>query len=385
MISVLLRYEMIKNDDVFMNIEGIGDLYFFDVLLYYEYPRIFVCEDTYDSKYIFYEMASNDENKDVWLVSKIRKPEYYDIIDRKVPIQSVYKNRESLNIFSVTKVYGETDQIIRSYDNVISLKNSLPKNKVFADSKVINDMSNETLKKAKEISRPIFDIRFFAGSDRHYLSTSIFTEISDSIKSFLNMFSSKNERLDFSAQTLEGSCILRLVFSNQINLFGDNASIDVLELLNTVLTSDNLSDSIAEIKDQNRFIESYSKFLKAIKTTNSDVEFSSAFPNSKKATRFSLINSSIANKYNEIKNTSKKKQKKINIIGNLIALDTKNKKFKLETENEIVSGSVDDSVLLKSKFEIPNLYGASIIESSSFNNKNVCEKKEYKLIGLVKK
>ena len=217
------------------------------------------------------------------------------------------------------------------------------------------------------------------------LSTSIFTEISDSIKSFLNMFSSKNERLDFSAQTLEGSCILRLVFSNQINLFGDNASIDVLELLNTVLTSDNLSDSIAEIKDQNRFIESYSKFLKAIKTTNSDVEFSSAFPNSKKATRFSLINSSIANKYNEIKNTSKKKQKKINIIGNLIALDTKNKKFKLETENEIVSGSVDDSVLLKSKFEIPNLYGASIIESSSFNNKNVCEKKEYKLIGLVKK
>lgn len=127
-------------DDVFISIEDIGELYLSAVLVYFEYPRVFVCIDTYDNKYIFYEMASDDENKDIWLVSQVKESEYYDIINGRSSIQSVYEEGESSNIFSVTKIYGEEDQIIISYDNVESLRISLPKNDVFADSKVLNEI-----------------------------------------------------------------------------------------------------------------------------------------------------------------------------------------------------------------------------------------------------
>lgn len=140
-------------DDVFISAEGIGDLYLSAVLVYFEYPRVFVCIDVYDSKCIFYEMASDDENKDVWLVSKIKESEYYDITNGRSSIQSVYEKGESSNIFSVTKIYGEKDQIILSYDNVESLRTSLPKNDVLADFKVNTSNLNKTAEKARTTSK----------------------------------------------------------------------------------------------------------------------------------------------------------------------------------------------------------------------------------------
>lgn len=67
---------------VFMNIKHIGNLYIFDVLLHYIYPRIFVCEDEFGSKYLFYEITE-DTSFDKWLITKIRKNDYFDIIDGK--------------------------------------------------------------------------------------------------------------------------------------------------------------------------------------------------------------------------------------------------------------------------------------------------------------
>ena len=43
-----------SNKDIFMHVSQLGDLYIFDVLLSYIYPRVFVCQDIYDCKYLFY-------------------------------------------------------------------------------------------------------------------------------------------------------------------------------------------------------------------------------------------------------------------------------------------------------------------------------------------
>lgn len=61
-----------RGKEVFMHIDQLGDLYIYDVLLSYVYPRVFVCLDQYDSRYLFYEMDSEDES-DVWLVGKVTK------------------------------------------------------------------------------------------------------------------------------------------------------------------------------------------------------------------------------------------------------------------------------------------------------------------------
>ena len=121
-----------KNKEVFMHVQELGDLYLCDVLVSYIYPRVFVCEDKYSCKYIFYEVSSKD-NKDVWLVAKISKDEYYSLIDCQKAIQDVYKNKIGFDLFSITKIYGENeDSIELSLDTSEWIK-KLPDMSVFAE------------------------------------------------------------------------------------------------------------------------------------------------------------------------------------------------------------------------------------------------------------
>lgn len=100
-----------SHEEVFMHVEQLGDLYMYDILLSYIYPRVFVCEDVYDSKYLFYEVSSKND-KDTWVVAKVSKKEYYALVDRKKAIQKAYEKKTGFSLFSITKTYGETEDIV---------------------------------------------------------------------------------------------------------------------------------------------------------------------------------------------------------------------------------------------------------------------------------
>ena len=40
-----------SDNEIFMQVKELGDLYLYDVLLEYIYPRVFICEDIFNSKY----------------------------------------------------------------------------------------------------------------------------------------------------------------------------------------------------------------------------------------------------------------------------------------------------------------------------------------------
>ena len=126
-----------KNKDVFMHVKELGDLFLYDVLLSHVYPRVFVCEDEYDSKYLFYEVDGNDD-KDVWVVAKITKKEYYSLVDRKKTIQKVYDKKDVFSLFSITKSYGEDKDIIELKNDGKEWLLSLPKNPVYAEKEVFD-------------------------------------------------------------------------------------------------------------------------------------------------------------------------------------------------------------------------------------------------------
>lgn len=118
-------------EEVFMQGKELGDLYLYDVLLSYIYPRVFICEDSSKDKYIFYEMSSKD-NRDVWLVSKISEEDCCSLADGKKAIQTAYENRT--DIFSVTKTYGQTKDTIEISSDVSEWVKKLPEKPVYADS-----------------------------------------------------------------------------------------------------------------------------------------------------------------------------------------------------------------------------------------------------------
>ena len=118
-------------EEVFMHGQELGDLYLYDVLLSYIYPRVFICEDSVKDKYIFYEVSSKD-NRDVWLVSKISDEDCYSLTEGKKAIQTAYENRT--DIFSVTKTYGQTKDTIEISSDVSEWVKKLPEKPVYADS-----------------------------------------------------------------------------------------------------------------------------------------------------------------------------------------------------------------------------------------------------------
>lgn len=123
-----------SDKEIFMYVKELGNLYLYDVLLEFIYPRVFVCEDSFNSKFLFYEMSSNHD-KDVWLVSRISKLEYYDLIDRKKSIQKIYDGKAGFNLFSITKNYKTDGDEIELSLNAKEWIKMLPSEPVFSEKK----------------------------------------------------------------------------------------------------------------------------------------------------------------------------------------------------------------------------------------------------------
>ena len=112
----------------YLTTKEFGNLYIIKILLSYGYPRVFVCRNDLYTRYLFYEMISS-ETTDTWLVTKLNKNDYKDILNKLKSIQSVYKN--SNDLYSVSLTYNDYDDIVEVTRDVDNLLNLLPKEDVF--------------------------------------------------------------------------------------------------------------------------------------------------------------------------------------------------------------------------------------------------------------
>ena len=347
-----------SNKDIFMHVPQLGDLYIYDVLFAFIYPRAFVCQSEYDCKYLFYEMDSEDD-KDIWLVSKITKKEYYSLVDRKKPIQKAYENKNNFELFSILKDYSNDNRIELVQDGKEWLSH-LPQIPVFAEKEVNDDIANETLAVARETGNTTFDIRLFPGTDRHSVPQNILSDLCSAFTSLTSSVFGTKRSEALRVATASGSCVVRFSFPDQINLFNESNAINEMAVLNNVLSSESIYEGLNVVKDQKRFIRSYADFLNAIRKTYSDVQFSTASPNSNEVRKIKLTSDTIKNRFNDVKGIYSIEKEEIDISGKLIALDIITKRFKLQTGENIMSGNVELNDLNNGKFEIPMNYNAKI-------------------------
>ena len=80
-------------EDEFLKVEPFGTLYIKDILLYYIYPRCFVCRNEENEEYMFYEVAGSDIT-DVWAVCNISESDLESIKSKKSSIQEIYRKHE---------------------------------------------------------------------------------------------------------------------------------------------------------------------------------------------------------------------------------------------------------------------------------------------------
>ena len=372
-----------SDKEIFMQVKELGDLYVYDVLLEYIYPRVFVCEDIFDSKYLFYEVSSKD-NRDIWIVAKVTKKEYYSLVDRKKSIQKAYEKKSGYNLFTITKSYGEEEDIIELSLDVKEWEKKLPKEPVFAEKEIIDDVAEETLEVARETGATTFDIRLFPGTDRHFVPQNILSDLCAAMTSLTSSVFGQKRGEALRVATAPGSCIVRFSFPDQINLFSETDAVNAMSVINSVLSSEVISEGLEKVKEKTKFIKSYSKILDAIRKTNSDVQFTTASPNSTEVQKIELSSSVVKNRYDDVKDICKVEKETVEIKGTLIALDIKAKKFKLQLEDgSIKSGVLTNEFLDNGSFEIPKEYIATIDIEKLINHDKYSYKEKYCLKKLT--
>jgi len=175
-----------KNSQEFLKLDTIGALYIYDVLLHYIYPRIFVCEDEYNSKYLFYEITE-DTLLDKWIVSKIKNKEYYDIIDKVEPVQKFINSKKS---FVIQKDYKNNDEV--SVQSITDKDlNLLPKENYFIDKIIDKDFETDILDVARSNSISVFDMRFYKNTNKFSLPCNIMKNLCENFQSVFNSLFTK--------------------------------------------------------------------------------------------------------------------------------------------------------------------------------------------------
>ena len=364
-----------NDNEVFMHVDEFGDLYLYDVLLSYIYPRVFVCEDYYNCLLLFYEISS-EQNVDTWIVTKLNRKEYYSLVDGKVAIQKAFHPQKGkYSLFLLTKKYGlEKDEISLSY-NIGGCLKKLPKELVYSEKKTINNDVLRTLEVARETNATTFDIKLFSGTDRHFVPQNIMAELCASMTSLTNSVFGKKRDNALRVATAPGSCIVRFSFPDQINLFNELDADDELHVINNVLSSESISDGLNCVSNKPKFLRSYSKIMDAIRKTHSDVLFSTASPNSTEVQIIEMTSFEVTRRFNEVKNINKIDSDFKKFNGKLIAFDIITKRFKIQLDDGSVKiGSVSNDVINKGPYELPKCYSATIRIDKYISKDNISEK-----------
>lgn len=366
------------SENIFIETELFGNLFIYDVLMSYIYPRIFICQDDYECKYLFYDI-SEDEQKDEWIVVKIKKDEYYSIIDGLKSVQSYLFNNKQ---FYVCKKYLDESDSIECRPATKTEIDYISKTEYFVKDRPIEDIRNETLCAARDSNSNVFDLRFFAGSSRHSIPCNIMADLCNSMSSMFNHISGKKTIVP-TVSTAFGSCVVRFTFQDQINLFEEYESTEKIKIMNEIISNDNFLESVEKVEKKKEFISAYTKFMQAVKKTETNVEFMSAFPNSSKVKKISLNVSEIQRHYDDIKTIFKTHENKFEQFGKVIAWDTKSKKFKIEVENRIISGNISQEYDVSRQITINENYNFIMKKYTKMDQSNYTKSETYEVINVI--
>lgn len=118
-------------------LDGLGNLYIKEILLYYIYPRAFVCENDKGTLYLMYELAdiNNTDDTDIWLTVIITPDEYYKLVNCDVSIQGIY-NLYPNDTFLIKKDYTTNiSEVLHLHDMVEAPEywKQLPTKPIFAE------------------------------------------------------------------------------------------------------------------------------------------------------------------------------------------------------------------------------------------------------------
>lgn len=370
-------------NEYFLTLRDIGDLTLFDVLINYDYPRVFVCEDVFNTKYLFSECES-EENYDRWIVQKVSLSRYIQIKTNKISLQKSFINSEEKKYYKVTKNYvnDEVD---------FEILNELPANSITNYESYLGESLDSVedihniIEKSRKLNSSIVDISLYPNQDIDDIELPIFSGLCDAFKTMFNDFYGKKRAEQLRISTVKGSFVIRFNMNDKINLFNEGSSNYAIDKINDLLNSDTVDDLFEIFQHNPKALKSYTNFVHVLKKSNTSVQIATASPNKTIPNVKNLSVYETKKKYDLLKKIYDEQTRNIIVTGTLTALNIKKKMFTFtDSDGNEYSGQIEKEYIQNKKFVIPGEYQAKIKEKTIVDKRLVTKKSTYMLMSLKK-
>lgn len=315
---------------LFLCVPTIGNLYIRHVLIQYDHPLVFVCEDDFDSIYIFNEITDCEDFEE-WISLKITRKKYFDLVESRITFQQAFEKTLNVPYLIVKHEYASetvTCNLVYEPD-----PDYLPMGDIYMS--MISD--EQELVHENDTDSEILEIETYPNQSIGGINVKIHNKLCDSIVGILDgMY--KNDVYAELLQPKAASYAIRLKV-NSINKSKTSATEAIEKISSTVNPSGKVDYGWCE--DEIKVKQQSMEFLNAVSQTKKDVILVYDDKSRKKVfDRLPVRECSIRAK--EIKEVIRQdkiklhvpKERSFNVEGALITYDLKNKKFVFQYEEE---------------------------------------------------
>ena len=370
-----------------INTDKLGKLLMKAVILFYDYPRCFICES--NSKFYALLEMSLDEDEFGWNTCEVTLDDINEVNLGQKNIQSLFLNKKSFTIiFSKNSLIGQVSEV-QSFEGDNAIEGDLILED-FCDMDEVFDYHN-LQKNASLANSP--SISFILENSNH-CKTGDFLSIINYIRAFSSGLKKPLNLKDSFLSVQKGSTVITFEFKDDNTLLNGDDDFKFAEINNfaNFLLADNPEEMFAEVENK-KCIEKFDKFLE--KTSQQDLlkpKLVVAMPNKQNVKSFGVGKDDKAPKKDLVKKTLDLFKIKTHIeeetitrhgILNGFLIGEKNKFIFKTNNNEIIKGSIDFSMINNDReFSINGSIYKATFKITKFFNEAVEEKRIYKLIEL---
>lgn len=370
---------------LFLSINELGDLYIKQVIVQYDYPLLFICEDQFDSLYIVNEVSDSEEYEE-WIAAKITRKKYIDILESRISLREAFITDCNIPYLLIKHYYLSGTVICESISD--------PQDDFFPDDDLYMSTfcgDKRLIEKDSSTDSSILEIEAYPGMSVDGISIGIHNNICSAINGIADgLFGNCIEVKLLVPKTASFSIQFKITSKNKTKIESQKAIEGIAKAINSLDSANAMEDSykLKVLEQSEKFLSSMAETKKGfvlIYDGETQKKVYQSFSYSETLKQIKVLKDSISiiqeKEKNYVLNTFK-------VDGKLVAFDIIKGTFSMRYIETIYNKKTHDekkiSRIISGKLN-PGFNEGKFVgyESSYEATIEEFEKKEYRLLSLI--
>lgn len=372
----------------FLTVKELGDLYIKQVIVQYDYPLLFICEDQFDTLYIVNEITDSNEYEE-WIASKLTRKKYMDVLESRISLRDAFIIGTEMP-YIVIRHYYHTNTVSSSFI-YNPPEDYFPEDDVYM-STFCGDYS--LIEKNTTSDSAILEVEAYPGKNVDGIDITMHNNICSSVCGIADGLFGNDVDVKIMIPKAASYSFQFKVETHKKHVIESQNAIE--QILNAIISSD--ENSLSGSKDILKVMEQSRKFLNSLEKTKDDFiliydgkddkKVFSKTSNSETVARISKISDGISRVLEREKELI---NKTFNVEGELLALNLLNKTFSIRYVEEYVSKKSNTIVKknrtvsgkLSPEFNEGRFVGFEFCYEATIKEIQFNKKLRYELLSLV--